>query len=1001
MGEKLVVGPVNKGLRTDRLPFVIDNDSFPTLQNAYQWRGRVKRKRGTAPLGRLTVTVNSSSVQTDGSGNFNGNLFTILSLEATASLVFNSIKIGTDVFTDPSTNGNLTGSTGGTGTVNYATGDLTISGGPATTNIQFNYYPGLPVMGLEEFNIIGSLFPKQIAFDTVYAYNISTVSPFTIYNVNFYKNPASDATNLPGYVPKANQTKTTWNGADYQQFWTTNYQGSLWATNGVDNGSSGFTGSTIGMQFVGINGVLIVAAGPPAILTITTSMNHGLVIGDFVFINEITGMTGINFQTGYVTATPAANQITIEIPKAKVGGAWMSGGIVQYLTNRFNTSIDCLRWYDGDPTVPSSTSGWVNFCPPLSQNNYSIGGLPLAIYYLVGARMIFQFKDRLLFIGPVVQTSQSGAQAIYLQDTVIYSQNGTSYYTCSYTNSPAANADTPTITPTNGFSQILVPTNQTATPSAYFNDSTGFGGFITSGLDQTLTTVGPNEDALIMGFDKVQTKFLYTGNDIVPFVFYIVNSELGSSSTFSSVVMDEGVISKGNRGITITSQQQCTRIDLDILDTIFQFKLDSNGNERFCSQRDFLNEWVYFTYPVNQFAWKFPTQTLQYNYRDNSWSVFNETYTTYGTFRQTAGISWATLPSDLTWEDWTDPWNSGDNTGFQPVIIGGNQEGFVLFRQTDITSEAPSLTITSFSGSSITCTNHCLNTGDYIVITECIGTIGAQVNGKIFQVLTSDADTFSISPGINSGTYLGGGLITRIYIPFIQTKQFPTAWSLARKTRIGPQQYLLSTTNLGQITLQIYLSQDDDNPYNAGPIVPSVSSVNNSLTYSQVLYTCPESTNLGLTAANINLNMPTAVLQNQTWHRVNTSLIGDTVQLGFTLSDQQVQQFTAITGTYSITGATQAYPCVLTVENDLSANMLIQISGILGMTQLNNNTSLQNPVYQIMSATTTTLTINVDSTTFSAYTSGGTIVVMDMPNQFEEIELHGFILDVQPSQLLV
>ena len=46
MGEKLVVGPINKGLKTDRTAFVIDNDSFPTLVNAYQWRGRIKRKRG-------------------------------------------------------------------------------------------------------------------------------------------------------------------------------------------------------------------------------------------------------------------------------------------------------------------------------------------------------------------------------------------------------------------------------------------------------------------------------------------------------------------------------------------------------------------------------------------------------------------------------------------------------------------------------------------------------------------------------------------------------------------------------------------------------------------------------------------------------------------------------------------------------------------------------------------------------------------------------------------
>ena len=83
MGEKLIVGPVNKGLRNDRTPFVIDNDSFPTLVNAYQWRGRIKRKRGTALLTRLTRYFNSLissynpgalTITLDGGGH--GNLIT-------------------------------------------------------------------------------------------------------------------------------------------------------------------------------------------------------------------------------------------------------------------------------------------------------------------------------------------------------------------------------------------------------------------------------------------------------------------------------------------------------------------------------------------------------------------------------------------------------------------------------------------------------------------------------------------------------------------------------------------------------------------------------------------------------------------------------------------------------------------------------------------------------------------------------------------------------------
>ena len=66
--------------------------------------------------------------------------------------------------------------------------------------------------------------------------------------------------------------------------------------------------------------------------------------------------------------------------------------------------------------------------------------------------------------------------------------------------------------------------------------------------------------------------------------------------------------------------------------------------------------------------------------------------------------------------------------------------------------------------------------------------------------------TFTLNPEIGSGTYLGRGVITRLYYPYVQTKQFPTAWDMGRKTRIGTQMYLLSTTSVGQITLLIFLS---------------------------------------------------------------------------------------------------------------------------------------------------------------------------------------------------
>jgi hypothetical protein len=876
MAERLIVGPIDQAKRTGVEPFNIDSDSFPTIVNMYQWRGRIKRKRGTDKLGQLQRWIGTTS----GAGNL---VVTINPHPITEGI--SVFKIGTDIFTDPGgmtpvvtliTNGS------GSGTLNLTTGVLTITGSIINTAVV--YIPQLPVLGLEELQLSPNDDPGEIGFDNRYSYNIDTVYPYTITDVSYYKNPASSGT----YVQKGTWTPIWWNGQDYQQFWTTNYEGGFWATNGV---KVPFDVSEIGMQFKPIKTVTVLTP-TTATLQIT---GHGLVVGDFVFVNEVLTTTGINFQTGYVTTETNANNVIVTFPNATITTNGTLG-IAQYLTSRSNTNIDCIRYYDGPPTdlqVPPAFQtghGWVNYMPPLSEGDYSIANLPADQYYLVGAKMILPFKDRLIFFGPVVQSSTRSP--VYLQDTIIYSQNGTPYYTASYTNTPSATKDTPTSI-TNQFTPLLVPDSQTATPTAMFEDQVGFGGFLSLGLSDRMISAALNEDVIIVGFTKLQTRLVSTGNDVNPFEFYRVNSELGTGSTFSTITMDQGVLSRGNRGMVLANQVGATRFDLNIPDQIFQINTDDNGAERFTAQRDFVNEWVYFTYPSNQVEYKFPNQTLFYNYRDQSFSIFNECYTTYGTIIPTEGETWATLGVD-SWDAWNSPWNSGDNNPGQLQIIAGNQQGYVMFKSDKDTDEEPSLYINNILGNTVTSPNHCLNNTDYIVISGATGSGASLVNGLIFMVTNATTDTFELNPIINmgAGAYLGGAEITRLYVPFVQNKQFPIAWNFSRKTRIGPQQYLLSKTDSGQITVQIYLSQDSANPYNDGPIVPAAFPENSGLIYSQIVYTCPESTNLGLTPANINLNTPTANTQAQIWHRMNTSLIGDTVQLGFTLSDEQMRDTT-------------------------------------------------------------------------------------------------------------
>lgn len=892
MPEQIYIGNFGKGLVTSREPFVIDNDAFPTLFNFYAWRGRVKRKRGTIFLGQLQIQEQIAAVplswqlQSFALVASAGNLITQFTLGATSSITPGSLTLivaADQTYTDALMNGTLQGSGGGTGTINYATGAFTVSGSVVgVVTGTFSFFPGLPVMGLRNYDYVSipgsanvaTIYPFLLSFDTKYAYQITqTTTTTTFYDVSYYK-----ITNNP----------VVWSGQDYQQFWTTNFQSALWAT----NNKPGFNFKAL----VNVAGVSVTRVTATQVtITITA---HALIVNDIIWINEVTGTiaTGsgatanqnINGQTGKVTGIVDANTVTVDFTGVAnqtslanfQAGATGAGGIAQYLTSGVVASQDGIKWYDGDPTsatgLPTSTlSGWVNFAPPLTALTVSIDGAPAAKYYLVGALAIVAFKDRLIFFSPWIQTS--GGIPFQLQDTALWSWNGTPYYS------------------------TLTPVNQTSDPRAYYVDQTGLGGYQPAGIALPIATVSNNEDVLLVGFGGVgrKTRFVYTGNDLQPFLWYTINSELPSDSTFSSISLDKGAIDVGAYGIAMTDQQSSTRIDLDIPDSVFQIQALNNGVNRVNAVRDFQNEWIYFSYPIYTSATKFPTRTFLFNYRDNTWATLYENYTTHGTYRPLLRKSWLTT-GFASWNAWREPWNSGAGSPLYPNIVAGNPQGYVLM-QGEGTGEGISGTIKALSNSSgntqINSIDHCVQVGDYLYITGCLGTTA--INGLIGRVFTVvDANNFVIDLAFPAGTYLGRGKFTRLSQPLMQTKAFNPYWDQGRQARLSVQKYLLDLTFNSQVTVNVYLSQDPDNPWND----PQNNPVPNGLLYSQLMYTCPESTNIGLTAANTNLQMPTAQSQLQIWHRFNTSMIGDTVQIGLTLSDTQMRNLTFATSEITLHG---------------------------------------------------------------------------------------------------
>lgn len=850
--QTLVVANFKTGLETGQQPYLLNNDAFPVLQNAYVWRGSVYKKRGRSFLGRpySTLTAATFSGASNGSGVFSGNIFTNTGIATpNASLVPGSISIdlGAVTFTDPLQDGTLSPN----GSINYATGDIVITNAaaPATSPVgTFNFYTNLPIMGIEDFyrTSAGTFaqkgIPETIIFDTIFSYSTNNAFPPVFSQINKYK---------------ATGAGFQWTGQDYQQFYTTNYQSSMWVTNGEP-----------GFHFVELTDVAVVASTSA---TFTTSAAHGLSVGDYVFIYEVpTGpVTGINGVSAAITATPATDTFTILVPTVAGAGGAITG-IAQTLT-RTKASTNGIKWFDGNPT--STATGWVNFMPPLDNAGLTGG----QSQYLIGAKLIVPFKNRLLFFGPTIATSTTPGGQFY-PNRVIYSQVGLPYYA-----SPLP---------------VAFPSNTVPQPAAYFTNVAGRGGFLDAPIPDQIVSVEQNLDVLICGFETLPMRLIYTGDDSLPFIYQTISSELGTQSTFSAIPLDTGVVSMGEYGLSLVTQVSAQRIDLKIPDQIFDVGTLQNGLERVSAFRDFRNEFLYFSYPEkkdedkNVDGQKFNNKVLLYNYRNDTWAIFKESFTKYGNYRISSGLTWSQLGRIYkTWSGWNARWNFGAPSQNYPNVIGGNQQGFLMILGDDI-DEDPSFYIKSITITppvdpdydtptvTIESPDHNLEDTDYVYIDGALGV--ENINGLIFSIDVVDDDTFNLQlvgsqadeDNWPTGTYLGLGVYAKLNNFKIATKQFPLYWGDRRKTRVGTQRFLMDETTNGEITINVYVNQSD--------ISSSSSIVSSYPAFTNTLLTRPEP------------NMPAQETQEEIWHRVSNSFNGDTVQFELTQSDAQMRDLNIV-----------------------------------------------------------------------------------------------------------
>lgn len=562
------------------------------------------------------------------------------------------------------------------------------------------------------------------------------------------------------------------------------------------------TSATINYN-TGIVSITATAAAGPAIGTISISYYPMLPAMDLsvweLIANNNEGLVGFDTRYAYLFNT-ATNEFEEWIP----GTTWTGSDSDFFWTTNYWQSAGNIGLFwecnnnpgaGGDPIRYTDGVAWTTFNPIVRVDGTATPPR------LQEALILIPYKDRLLAFNTWEGATIAGATQ-YPQ-RCRFSQNGD-----------------PTVIGTIAggapFGWVVV--------GAWADDTAGKGGYIDAPTNENIVSVANVRDVLIVGFERSTWQLRYTGNEILPFVWEKINSDYGVESTFSAVTLNETALGIGQSAIQSCNGNAAERIDLQIPDEVFNFHNDNEGLKRVHGIRDFFNELIYWSFPNDDTNGTYPNKLLVFNYRNNSYSFFNDSFTCFSEWQQSHDRRWldfTRIPED-EWVNQDDcTWESPLNQSQISLIAAGNQQGYVLVLDR-FNANAPSLSIRSITIASpgvFNVPNHNLSNGDFVRINGALGTIASQfgsINNVTYKVIVVDPNNIQLLYNnsnvlqlVNtSGVYLGGGELEYVNRIDIRSKKFQ-ALEHGISIKLGYADILAETTDDGQFTFNVYADYND------------------------------------------------------------------------------------------------------------------------------------------------------------------------------------------------
>lgn len=487
-----------------------------------------------------------------------------------------------------------------------------------------------------------------------------------------------------------------------------------------------------------------------------------------------------------------------------------------------NVAVDGIWIYNGTAAVPGASGGWYLQTPQLNSL--------AANRFLNGCLILIAYRDRMVALNTLEGTTAVGAGVVRHSNRARWSQNGVPYTTT------LAGADA----------------------TAWYDTVPGKGGYIDAPTSEQIVSCGFYKDTLIVFFERSTWQLVYTGNEVLPFVWQRVNTQLGAESTFSVVEFDKGIFAVGDKAIIQSDSYNVERIDQKIPEEVFSFHNQNDGPKRVHGIRDFYFNFVYWTFPNLTENRTYPNRLLVLNYKEGSYSIYNESVTCLGYFQDITDATWATLP--FPWSSVTGTWSDNRKQADFPSIVGGNQQGFVFMIEQEIQG-TPTLYITGITQAAqavVTSPNHNLVVGQYVKFSAVEGM--TEINTLIGKIVaTPTVNSFTVDINSTAFTaYTRSGLIQVLYNMEIVTKRFNPFFGQGKAVRSPYFDMYVERTSVGEITADIFIDDDSSDPITS-------YTVSTTKEYGPLVTT------------------------GKVWQRIYTNVTGQFLQFKFYLNDTQMR----------------------------------------------------------------------------------------------------------------